>query len=87
MSDAATSAARKALARLGRAVEKSQRELDSLRGSLQHAEAEDFPEERYATVEEAMITIAAFVEEEGSRLQAKILHAGGLEPGRVRRGG
>jgi hypothetical protein len=35
---------------------------------------------------EGLGRILAFTEEEGSRLQEKILHAGGLEPGRVRRG-
>lgn len=87
MTDAATSEARKALARLGRAVEKSRRELDSLRGSLRHAEAEDFPEAGYDRVEAALGEVTSFVEEEGRRLQEKILHSGGLEPGRIRRGG
>lgn len=86
MSDAAVSAARKALARMGRAAEKTLRELEALEGALVHAEAEDFPRERYDALRDSLESVANFVEEEGSRLQEKILHSGGLEPGRVRRG-
>ena len=86
MTDAATSAARKALARLGRAAEKTLRELDALEGALVHAEAEDFPRERYDAMRDRLEAIASFVDEEGTRLQEKVLHSGGLEPGRVRRG-
>jgi hypothetical protein len=87
MSDAAASSARKALARLGRAAEKTLRELDALEGALRHAEGHDFPVDRYAEIRSALESVGAFVEEEGTRLQEKVLHAGGLEPGRVRRGG
>ena len=87
MSDAAASSARKALARLGRAAEKTLRELDALEGSLRHAEGDDFPMDRYAEIRTALEGVDAFVEEEGARLQEKVLHAGGLEPGRIRRGG
>jgi len=82
----AESEARKALARLRRALEKAERELGALRGSLSHAEGEDFPAERYADVVAALAAASDFAEEEAERLQEKILHAGGLEPGRVRRG-
>lgn len=78
--------ARKALMRLRRALEKAQRELDALGGSIRHAEGRDFPAEAYAEAEERMVAIVTFVDEEAERLQEKILHAGGLEPGRVRRG-
>lgn len=83
----AESEARKALNRLGRAVEKAGRELEALEGSLRHAEGTDFPAERYGEALEALRRIREFADEEGQRLQEKILHAGGLEPGRVRRGG
>lgn len=83
----AESEARKALARLRRAAEKAERELVSLRGALAHAEGEDFPESAYEGVETALRRVLDFTDEEGARLQEKILHAGGLEPGRVRRGG
>lgn len=87
MADAAVSEARKALNRLRRAAEKARRELEGLAGSLRHAEGDDFPEEAYGQVEEALARVTGFVEEEAERLQEKVLHAGGLEPGRVRRGG
>lgn len=77
--------ARRALARLGRAVEKCDRELETLEGSLRHAEGEDFPAGEYDRVREALARVSGFVEEEGARLQEKVLQAGGLEPGRIRR--
>ncbi len=80
------SEARRALARLGRAAEKLERELEAVAGALRHAEAGDFPEERYREVADAARLVLDFVEDEGERLREKILHAGGLEPGRVRRG-
>lgn len=79
------SEARKALRRLERSLEKSRRELDALVGAIRHAEGEDFPSEAYAEAEGRMDALLAFLEEEGERLQEKILRAGGLEPGRVRR--
>lgn len=85
MTDAAISSARKALARLGRAAEKTRRELDALEGALHRAEAEDFPRERYEELRGLVERIGEFVEEEGTRLQEKVLHSGGLEPGRIRR--
>ena len=85
MSESAEKEARKALARLRRAVEKSRREMDLLAGAIRHAEGEDFPEAAYADAGELMSQILDFVDEEGRRLEAKILLAGGLEPGRVRR--
>ena len=85
MSDAAVSEARKALNRLRRAAEKTVREMEALQGSLRHAEAEDFPAESYDRHFAALQAVVDFVDEEAARLQEKILHAGGLEPGRVRR--
>lgn len=79
------SEARKALNRLLRAVEKSRRELESLEAAIRHAEGEDFPRDQYDAVGQHMDEITDFVHEEGRRLQNKILQAGGLEPGRVRR--
>ncbi len=79
------SEARKALARFRRALEKGQRELDSLAGAIRHAEGSDFPGEAYAEAEDAMARLITFADEEGARLQEKILSSGGLEPGRVRR--
>ena len=82
----AESEARKALNRLRRAAEKAQREMEALDGALRHAEGTDFPAEAYDEVTNALQRVLDFTEEEGTRLQEKILHAGGLEPGRVRRG-
>jgi hypothetical protein len=79
------SEARKALNRLVRALEKSRREMESLAGAIRHAEGDDFPAEAYREAEDRMDRLVEFAEEEGRRLQAKILQAGGLEPGRVRR--
>ena len=77
--------ARKALNRLRRAVEKSLREMETLEGAIRHAEGEDFPLEEYDSVRDQLGGIMDFLEEEGRRLEAKILETGGLEPGRVRR--
>lgn len=79
------SEARRALNRLLRAIEKSQRELAGLTGAIRHAEGSDFPAASYAEATLQLERMRAFVEEEGARLQEKILRAGGLEPGRVRR--
>jgi hypothetical protein len=86
MSDSAEGYARKALNRLRHAAEKALKEMDELEGALARAEAEDFPREAYDGMRTRLEELIAFTEEEGARLQEKILRAGGLEPGRVRRG-
>lgn len=83
----AESEARKALNRLRRAAEKCMREMDALEGALARAEGDEFPADSYGQTRERLVRVADFCEEEGRRLQAKILHSGGLEPGRVRRSG
>lgn len=83
----AESEARKALARVRRAAEKCRRELDALEGALRSAEGPDFPIDDYDAARTALEGLEAFIDEEARRLQEKILHAGGLEPGRVRRSG
>lgn len=85
MSTSAESEARKALNRLRRAAEKCLREMETLEGALRHAEGDEFPADEYARVQEALDLVGSFCDEEAARLQAKVLHAGGLEPGRVRR--
>jgi len=87
MSNTAESEAHRALARLRRALEKAGRELDGVAGALRHAEGSDFPAADFARAAEAVAALDAFVEEQGQRLADKILLAGGLEPGRVRRTG
>lgn len=79
------SEARRALNRLRRAVEKGMREMEALEGALWAAEGDEFPEAVYAEVRESLDVAARFCDEEGARLQEKILHAGGLEAGRIRR--
>ncbi|MEX1184169.1 MAG: hypothetical protein WEF86_13135 [Gemmatimonadota bacterium] len=77
--------ARRALNRLRRAVEKADAELLTVAGELRTAEADDFPS---AAFDEALAQLRAleqFVDEQEQRLQDKILHSGGIEPGRVRR--
>lgn len=81
----AESEARKALQRLRRALEKSARELEALDGALRRAEGTDFPEEEYAKVAGRIDALCEFCDAEARRLQEKILHAGGLEAGRIRR--
>ncbi len=85
MKDSAEREGRKALARLRRSLEKSRRELENLSGAIRSAEGEDFPESEYETARGRLGDLLAFLEEEGHRLDAKVLATGGLEPGRVRR--
>jgi transcription elongation GreA/GreB family factor len=85
MGTTAEGEARRALARLARAMEKAGREMVALEGALRHAEGSDFPDAEYERARDAMGRVERFIEEEGDRLQRKILEQGGLEPGRVRR--
>jgi Fic family protein len=85
MQESAEKEARKALVRLRRALEKSRRELDALAGAIRLAEGEDFPFDAYARIRLRLGEVQDFLEEEGHRLEAKILLSGGLEPGRIRR--
>jgi hypothetical protein len=85
--DTAAKEARRALGRLRRALEKAEGELDAVTGALRHAEATDFPAAEFDEARQRMQDLVAFVDEQEQRLQDKILHAGGIEPGRVRRGG
>lgn len=85
MAESAEKEGRRALARLRRALEKSRRELDALSGAIRHAEGDDFPADEYEGARVRMNEILDFLDEEGRRLEAKILQAGGLEPGRIRR--
>jgi len=87
MSETAEREARRALSRLRRAVEKATRELGSVEGSLRHAEGRDFPAAEFDEAGAHMRAITDFIDEQERRLEEKILSAGGLEPGRVRRTG
>ena len=79
----AESEARKALNRFRRAIEKSEKEL--LEDALRHAEEADFPAASYEAAVTSLRAVINFADEEGERLREKILYAGGLEPGRVRK--
>lgn len=85
MTVSAESEARRALQRLRRSLEKAERDLSALEGALSNAEGEDFPLDRYREAEADIQALRSFADAEAQRLQEKILLAGGLEPGRVRR--
>jgi hypothetical protein len=70
---------------LRRGLEKILRELDALEGAIRTAEGDDFPSAAYEGVRDKLEAVMDFLEEEGDRLEAKILERGGLEPGRMRR--
>jgi hypothetical protein len=82
----AANEARRALGRLRRAVEKAESELGAFAGALRHAEGADFPAGEFDEAERRLAELIQFMDEQEQRLQDKILQAGGLEPGRVRRG-
>jgi len=84
--DEAAREARRALTRLRRSMEKAESELDGVAGALRHAEGADFPAASFADAARHIADVVAFIDEQEQRLQEKILHAGGIEPGRVRRG-
>ena len=73
------------MARLRRSVLKSERELEMLRGALEHAEGEDFPADEYERVQGRFESVHDWLNAEEMRLRAKLLRAGGLEPGRIGR--
>ena len=85
MSGSVEGEARKALNRLRRAVEKVAHELDAVDGALRTVEGDDFPADAFGDVQSKLADISAFIDEQAERLEEKMLHAGGLEPGRVRR--
>jgi hypothetical protein len=67
-------------------VEKTQHELDAVRGALEHAEASDFPQQAFDEATSHLAAIESFIEEQAERIEEKMLASGGLEPGRIRRG-
>ncbi len=87
MTDPGVREARRALTRLRRAVEKTEAELGAVRGALRHAEGADFPAAEFDDAAANLAAVVQFVDEQAERLEEKILHSGGLEPGRVRRTG
>ena len=76
---------RRALARLRRALEKARREVRGLGEGLDESEAEGFPGDDYAEMEEHLAAVMDLVGREQARQQGKILRAGGIASGRLRR--
>ncbi len=75
---------RRALSRLRRAVEKARREIRVLQQLLEQSEAESFPGDDYAEMDELMGDVIELVNREQARQQAKVLRAGGIRPGNLR---
>ena len=86
MKGSAESEARKALNRLRRALEKTAHELGDVRGALESVEASDFPHAEFDAAQQHLDAIESFIDEQGERIEEKMLASGGLEPGRIRRG-
>ena len=76
---------RRALARLRRAIEKARREIRGLRELLESSEAESFPADDYAEMDEHLSAVTELVSREQARQQAKILRAGGITANRLGR--
>lgn len=76
---------RRALARLRRAVEKARREIRGLRELLDRSEAEGYPADDYAEMDEHLSAVTDIVGREQARQQAKILRSGGIAANRLQR--
>ena len=72
---------RRALARLHRALEKARREIRGLREALEQAEADGFPGDDYAEMDNHVVSALDLVKNEQTRQQLKILRSGGIAPG------
>jgi len=78
---------RRALARLHRALEKARREIRGLREALEQSEADGFPGDDYAEMDNHLASVVDLVKREQARQQLKILRSGGIAPGRLGQGG
>jgi hypothetical protein len=85
MSSSVESEARKALNRVRRALEKTRHELEAVSGALSRVEGSDFPHAEFDQAVGHITAVENFVDEQAERIEEKILTAGGLEPGRIRR--
>ena len=79
--------ARRALTRLRRALEKSRREIRGLRELLDQSEADGYPGDDYAEMDDHLAAVVDMVHREQARQQAKVLRAGGIGTGRLDRSG
>ena len=71
---------RKAINRLRRSVEKSGRELESLKQAIYKVEKESFPNQQYKDATNNLRKIEEFLDSESERLQEKIFSLSGLDP-------
>lgn len=76
---------RRALNRLRRALEKARREIRGLREAIDQSEADGFPGDDYAEMDEHLVAVVELVHREQARQQEKILRAGGITTGRLQR--
>ncbi len=65
-------------------MEKARREVRTLRQLLEQSEADGFPGDDYAEMDEHLGTVTELVNREQARQQAKILRSGGISPGKLR---
>ena len=76
---------RKAINRLRRSVEKSGRELESLKQAIYKFEKENFPNQQYKDVSNNLKKIEEFLDSESERLQEKVFSLSGLDPEHISR--
>ncbi|HEX7117229.1 MAG TPA: hypothetical protein VF212_00470 [Longimicrobiales bacterium] len=87
MTGAAERDARRALARLRRAVEKTARELETAENALRALGGDPLPAQVFEEAANHLLAVGEFIDEQAERLEARILEAGGLDPERLRRDG
>ena len=73
--------ARRALTRLRRALEKARREVRGLRELLDQSEADGYPGDDYAEMDDHLAAVVEAVHREQARQQAKVLRGGGISTG------
>lgn len=76
--------ARRALARLQRAVEKLRRELNALRDAAEKADPSSLPADAYSNADAVLDTFVELASSEGARFRERILKRGGLSAGTLR---
>lgn len=86
MTGAAEREVRRSLARVRRALDRAGRELELIETTMRDAEGGDFPADVFEDAAQHLHAVGEFIDEQAERLEAKILEAGGVEPGRVQRG-
>lgn len=79
--------ARRALTRLRRALEKARREVRGLRELLDQSEADGYPGDDYAEMDDHLAAVVEAVHREQARQQAKVLRGGGISAGRLKSSG